>query len=181
MPITCNTQPPPDDPSVATNTTTAPDPDMRGDLAAAIALLAQTLAAQNTHPPTAPSAPATPVTSPTRLREPNTFDGLDTNKLQVFILQCSLHFQDCANAFSSGRAKATYALSFLIGPALGWFEPTLFGPAPPVWANDWDLFCMELERTSVLSTRSEKPKPRSKHWLWPKDLILRFISWNSIV
>ena len=63
----------------------------------------------------------------------------------VFILQCSLHFQDCANAFSSGRAKVTYALSFLTGPALGWFEPALFGPALPAWAGDWDLFHMELE------------------------------------
>ena len=84
-------------------------------------------------------------TSPTRLWEPDTFDGSDTNKLRVFILQCSLHFQDRANAFSSGRTKVTYALSFLTGPALGWFEPALFGPALPAWAGDWDLFCMELE------------------------------------
>ena len=81
MPITHATQPPPDNPSGATNTTTALDPDMGSDLAAAIALLAQTLAAQNTHPPAAPSAPAVPVTSPTRLLEPDTFDGLDANKL----------------------------------------------------------------------------------------------------
>ena len=145
MPITRATQPPPDNPSGTTNTTTAPDPNMGGDLAAAIALLAQTLATQNAHPLAALSAPTVPVTSPTRLREPNTFDGLDANKLRVFILQCSLHFQDCANAFSSGRAKVTYALSFLTSPALGWFEPTLFSPAPPAWANDWDVFHTELE------------------------------------
>ena len=112
---------------------------------AAIALLAQTLAAQNTCPPSALSMPAMLVTSPTRLQEPDTFNGSDTNKLRVFILQCSLHFQDRANAFSSGRAKVTYALFFLTGPALGWFEPMLFSPAPPAWADDWDLFHMELE------------------------------------
>ena len=39
---------------------------MGGDLAAAIALLAQTLAAQNIHPPPAPHTPAVPV----RLRSP---------------------------------------------------------------------------------------------------------------
>ena len=89
-----------DDPSAAMNTTSAPDPDtggdpnMGGDLAAAIALLAQTLATQNIHPQPALYAPAVPVTSPTRLREPDTFDSLYANKLQVFILQCSLHFQD---------------------------------------------------------------------------------------
>ena len=118
---------------------------MGGDLAAAIALLAQTLATQNTRPQAAQSAPAVPVTSPTRLREPNTFDGSDANKLQVFILQCSLHFQDRANAFSSGKAKVAYALSFLTSPALGWFEPALFSLALPAWVNNWDLFRMELE------------------------------------
>ena len=100
MPITCATNPPADNPSVATNTTTALDPDMGGDLVTAIALLAQTLATQNTRPPAAQSTPAVPVTSPTRLREPDTFDGLDANKLRVFILQCTVcvtHLQQVKN------------------------------------------------------------------------------------
>ena len=145
MPITRATQPSADNPSATTNTTTAPDPNMGGDLAAAIALLAQTLTAQNAHPQATQSTPAVPVTSPTRLWEPNTFDGSDTNKLRVFILQCSPHFQDHTNAFSSGKAKVTYALSFLTSPALGWFEPMLFDLALPAWVNDWDLFHTELE------------------------------------
>ena len=131
-------------PSVATgNPSTADldtggDPgDTGGDLAATIALLANTLAA-----PKKPSPSAAP---PTRLREPDTFDGLDANKLRVFILQCSLHFQDHTNAFSSDKAKVTYALSFLTGSTLGWFEPALFNPSPPTWIDDWDLFRMELE------------------------------------
>ena len=107
-----------EDPSAATNTTSAPDPNMGGDLAAAIALLAQTLAAQNVHPPPALYALTAPVTLPTRLQEPDTFDGLDANKLRVFILQCSLHFQDHANALPSSRAKVMYALSYLTGPTL---------------------------------------------------------------
>ena len=131
MPITCATQLSADNPSSATNTTTAPDPDMGGDLAAAIALLAQTLATQNAHLQATQSAPAVPVTSPTRLREPDTFNGSDTDKLQVFILQCSFHFQDCANTFSSSKAKVTYALSFLTSPALGWFKPALFDLSLP--------------------------------------------------
>ena len=180
MLITRNNQPPPDDPSVATNTTMALDPNTGGDLVAAIALLAQTLAAQNTHPPTAPSAPAAPVTSPTRLQEPDTFDGSDANKLRVFILQCSLHFQDRTNAFSSGRAKVTYALSFLTGPSLGWFEPVLFGPTPPVWANDWDLFHTELEANFGPFNLVGEAEAEIEMQLWPKDLVPRFISWNSI-
>ena len=145
MPFTCTTQLIADNPSAATNTALAPDPNTGGDLVATIALLAQTLTAQNVCPPATPNAPTMPVTSPTKLWEPNTFDGLDANKLRVFILQCSLHFQDHANAFSSGRTRVTYALSFLTGPALGWFKPVLFNPSLPAWVNNWDLFHTELE------------------------------------
>ena len=63
----------------------------------------------------------------------------------MFILQCSLHFQDCANAFSSGRAKVAYTLSYLTGPALGWFEPRLFALSLPAWVHHWDLFHTKLE------------------------------------
>ena len=89
MPFTHINPPMADNPSGTTNTVSAPDPDMGGnpdmggDLAAAIALLAQTLATQNVHPPPAPHAPTVLVTLLTRLWEPNTFDGSDANKLQV--------------------------------------------------------------------------------------------------
>ena len=63
----------------------------------------------------------------------------------MFILQCSLRFQDHANAFSTGRAKVAYALSYLTGPALGWFKLGLFTLSPPTWVHHWDLFCTELE------------------------------------
>ena len=140
-----------DDPSGSTNTALAPDPDLGGDpdtggdLAAAIALLAQTLAAQNVHPPPTLHPPAVPVTLPTRLREPDTFNGSDVNKLRVFILQCSLHFQDRANAFSTSRAKVVYTLSYLTGPALGWFKLGLFALSLPAWVHHWNLFRTELE------------------------------------
>src|SRR6266481_458205 len=109
----------------------APDENLPpGNLAVAIALLAQTLAA-----PKPMSVPAT------KLWELDTFDGADPNKLQTFILQCSLHFHNCANAFTSDRAKVAYALSFLMGLALGWFEPMLFDQdKDPPWLFDWPLF-----------------------------------------
>ena len=82
---------------------------------------------------------------PTKLREPDTFNGSDANKLHTFIFQCSLHFQDWANIFSNDLAKVTYALSFLTGSALGWFEPAPFEGLSPPWISDWDLFHHELE------------------------------------
>ena len=105
-----------------------------GNLAAAIALLAQTLA-----------APKLTLVPMTKLWELDTFNGADPNKLQTFILQCSLHFRNRANTFTSDRAKVTYTLSFLMGPALGWFEPMLFDQdEEPPWLFDWPLFRNEL-------------------------------------
>ena len=67
MPFTHANPPTADDPSAATNTASVPDPDTGGDLAATIALLAQTLATQNVHPQAALNAPAMPLTLLTRL------------------------------------------------------------------------------------------------------------------
>ena len=55
------------DPDVGGNPDTGGDPNTGGDLAVAIALLAQTLAAQNVHLQPIPYAPTMLVTSPTRL------------------------------------------------------------------------------------------------------------------
>ena len=67
----------------------------------------------------------------------------------MFILQCNLHFQDHANAFTTVPAtelrSRTYALSYLTGPPLGWFEPGLFALTLPAWVHHWDLFHAELE------------------------------------
>ena len=61
-----------DDPSAATNTALVPGPNMGGDLAAPIALLAQTLATQNVCPQATPNTPTMPVTLLTRLQQPDT-------------------------------------------------------------------------------------------------------------
>src|SRR6266481_4371210 len=113
----------------------APDENLPPSyLAIAIALFSQTLAA--------PKPTLAPMTN---LWELDTFNRADPNKLQMFILQCSLHFRDRANAFTSNRAKVAYALSFLTGPALGWFEPMLFDQdEDPPWLFNWPLFQNEL-------------------------------------
>ena len=78
------------------------------------------------------------------LAHPCLRESLYTSGL-ISVSPSHLHFQDHTNTFSSGKAKVTYALSFLTGPALGWFEPMLFSLAPPAWVNNWDLFCTELD------------------------------------
>ncbi|KAG6326958.1 hypothetical protein ID866_12131, partial [Astraeus odoratus] len=63
----------------------------------------------------------------TKVHEPDTFDGMDLKKLCEF--------------------KVSFALSFLKGIALAWFEPDLLNTIPgtePAWANNYSEFVIEL-------------------------------------
>jgi hypothetical protein len=80
------------------------DHDLRGDLANAIAALANSV--------------ARPRTQHSKVQEPDQFDGSDSRKLQSFLVQCQLNFNDRVTAFASDKAKVNYVLSFLKGMAL---------------------------------------------------------------
>jgi hypothetical protein len=76
------------------------------------------------------------------------FDGSNSRKLQPFLLQCHLNFWDRPNAFSSGSAEVAYALSYLKGTALDWFEPALLEANPinePIWLSNYEEFISELK------------------------------------
>ncbi|KAG6327173.1 hypothetical protein ID866_11916, partial [Astraeus odoratus] len=63
----------------------------------------------------------------TKVHEPDTFDGMDPKKLCEFLVG--------------------FALSFLKGIALAWFEPDLLNATPgiePAWANNYSEFVIEL-------------------------------------
>ena len=71
---------------------------------------------------------------------------MDPHQLCTFLLQCSLNFKECSDAFSTNDAKVTYALLFLMGSTMDCFEPYLHNPDnPPPWLSNYDLFCEELE------------------------------------
>jgi hypothetical protein len=92
-----------------------PDDDQPDDetpnLAIALTLLAQSL--QKPH------------SENTKVCKPDSFDRSDSKKLWSFVVQCQMKFNNCPNTFSSECAKVNYALSYLKGTALEWFEPTL--------------------------------------------------------
>ena len=81
----------------------------------------------------------------TKVCEPDMFDGSDAQKLQPFIVQCTLNFHDRPNAFSSDSAKVNFALSYLKGTALDWFEPGLTSTDPPDWLDSYSDFLSELK------------------------------------
>ncbi|KAG6327330.1 hypothetical protein ID866_11759 [Astraeus odoratus] len=83
----------------------------------------------------------------TKVREPDTFNGMDPKKLHEFLIQCELNFHDRPQAFCLDSQKVSFALSFLKGIALTWFEPDLLNAIPgtePAWADDYSEFIIEL-------------------------------------
>ena len=68
-----------------------------------------------------------------KAKEPDTFDGSNPHKLTSFLLLCNLYF--CNNlSYANDDAKITFALTYLHGMALDFFEPALSG------LDDWSTF-----------------------------------------
>ncbi|KAG6328949.1 hypothetical protein ID866_10140 [Astraeus odoratus] len=83
----------------------------------------------------------------TKVCEPDTFDGMDLKKLHEFLVQCKLNFHDRLQAFHSDMQKVDFALSFLKGITLTWFEPNLLDAIPgtePTWADNYSEFVIKL-------------------------------------
>src|SRR6266481_4568149 len=122
-------------PPAMESATPTPEADNTGNLAAAITLLAQKL-----------TSPATLTIPHVKIQEPDSFNGVDPHQLRTFLLQCSLNFKECADAFATDDAKVTYTLSFLMGSTMDCFEPYLHDPHNPLpWLSSYDLFREELE------------------------------------
>ncbi|KAG6326573.1 hypothetical protein ID866_12515 [Astraeus odoratus] len=76
----------------------------------------------------------------TKVHEPDTFNSTDPKKLHEFLIQCKLNICDRLLAFCSDTQKVGFALSFLKGIALTWFEPDLLDAIPgtnSAWADDY--------------------------------------------
>jgi hypothetical protein len=86
-----------------------------------------------------------PTDSKSKPREPETFDGSDPEKLQQFLVLLKLNFESRPRAFSDDARRVNYALSYLRGSALEWFEPDILGPARNApWLTNFDEFEADL-------------------------------------
>ena len=111
-----------------------PDKDSILNLTEAITLMTKELKHRN----------STPNTSGATAKKPDTFNGTDPKKLNSFILLCNLFFQN-NSTYSDDKAKVTFALSYLCGIALEYFEPTLMdSDKDPEWLTDWSTFIQVL-------------------------------------
>ena len=70
---------------------------MMMNLADAIAALAHNIGSQRD-------------SSRTKVQEPDPFDGMDPAKLQTFLVQLQLSFNDRPSAFGNGRRKVNFAI-----------------------------------------------------------------------
>ena len=106
---------PDDDPDHDDDDESNPDPDDDDEpnLATALQRLAKSL--------------KKPKNPRTKVKEPDTFDGSDSRTLRNFLVQLALNFRDSArsNSFKEDVNKVNYALSYLRGTALEWFEPDI--------------------------------------------------------
>ena len=81
----------------------------------------------------------------TKVCELDVFNGSDTCKLQPFLVQCTLNFCNRPDAFTSNSDKVTFALSYLKGTVLDWFELLLTSSKSPPWLDDYSDFIGELK------------------------------------
>ncbi|KIJ34766.1 hypothetical protein M422DRAFT_147526, partial [Sphaerobolus stellatus SS14] len=83
--------------------------------------------------------------SSSKVRAPDPFDGSDPNKLKVYLISCQMVFRAQRQNCASGRKKIGYALTFLKGTALEFFEPYILaeddpGYVEPIFFTDWIAF-----------------------------------------
>ena len=125
---------PPSPPPGSTSLQVDFDEAQPANLATAIMLLTQSLSSPKKS------------TAWTKVCEPDVFNGSDTRKLQPFLVQCTLNFRNRPDTFTSNSDKVTFALSYLKGTALDWFEPLLTSGKSPPWLNDYSNFIGELKK-----------------------------------
>lgn len=80
-------------------------------------------------------------------RDPDPFDGSDPRKLRTFLLQLQLVFNDRQKTFQADHVRVNYALSYLKGPALEWFENDILNEDEdfaPFWRINFPEFRKEL-------------------------------------
>lgn len=83
------------------------------------------------------------------VRDPDPFDGSEPTKLRPFFAHLELVFRARPRTFPNDEKKVTYAISYLKGTALQWFEPYLLETHtlnPPEFLSDYESFQEELRR-----------------------------------
>ena len=73
-----------------------------------------------------------------QLKDPDTFERSDLEKLDAFMTTVHINFQASPDDFVTEAAKISYIMSFLHGSAINWFTPDILNhdPAHPLLKSD---------------------------------------------
>ena len=82
-----------------------------------------------------------PVEQKPKSQEPETFDGSNPQKLQQFLVLLKLNFEVCPHVFTTDAQCIKFALSYLWGSTLEWFEPDILSQNPmATWMANFKEF-----------------------------------------
>ena len=141
--------PTPDPPQFPLPHTPVPNPDYgqhqgtpfeeAPNLAVALMLITEELRRRDRPAPVSAPAPKR-----AKAKDPDTFDGSDPKKLNNFILLCNLYFRTNPS-YDDDATKVNFALSYLRGMALEYFEPIILDSnETPDWMDNWSAFVRTL-------------------------------------
>jgi len=95
------------------------------------------------------------------IQEPDTFSGGSTNDLWAFIFQCQIYFCVCKEEFKEDSEKVYFAISYLRGIALDYFEPFINKPDSYQdidFLEDWNVFVQKLSNIFGLYSPKDNDK-----------------------
>jgi len=81
------------------------------------------------------------------VREPDLFSSSSPDELQAFLFQCQIYFRASEGEFTEDSEKIFFAISYLRGIALDYFEPFITEPDPSYsldFLEDWSAFVQRL-------------------------------------
>ena len=81
------------------------------------------------------------------IKDPEPYDGSSPDKLRNFIFQCNLVFRGRKASFPTEDSKVFYAISYLSGTALEYFEPYVASGQEHDFLNNWDSFVKVMTAT----------------------------------
>jgi len=84
-----------------------------------------------------------PKKKPQTIREPDPFSGGGPDELWAFLFQCQIYFRASEEEFTEDSEKIFFAISYLRGIALDYFEPFITEPDPLHsldFLEDWPAF-----------------------------------------
>ncbi len=162
------------------------EPPKDAELANAFKMLAQNISKMSSAPKSSNAV---------KPRAPDTFDGTDPVKVDNYTFQCSMYIAARSKDFPDDESRVTFALSYLTGTPLDWFQTELThamtqGGQFPAWFASYPAFLTELRRLfgprdpvndaiTALESLCYKDSTKATHYTLEFNRHSRRTGWNE--